>query len=277
MWELRLGGRIGAGAILAAVALAVPSLAWGLKTRAATAPLLPGKATAKCKDGERIVSGGFRLPDEGQVTISRAARGQGWTATADGEPPLTVFAYCTTGQGVSRNSHSEIVPGPAGTQETVAAHCGVNKSLVSGGYETVDADPGTHDLVAFKSRRTGDRTWKVTVFNDSDTASRLKVFAYCKRDVDVKGVRTATGLAPSSRARRPPAATGARRSCPAATSRPRNRTTETRPGRISSTPAPTNRAVAPGRPAPITTATSPAGSRRSSTASTSRAVARPSD
>ncbi len=186
MWELRLGGRIGAGAILAAVMLAVPSLAWGLKTRAATAPLLPGKATAKCKDGERIVSGGFRLPDEGQVTISRAARGQGWTATADGEPPLTVFAYCTTGQGVSRNSHSEVVSGPAGTQETVAAHCGVNKSLVSGGYETVDADPGTHDLVAFKSRRTGDRTWKVTVFNDSDTASRLKVFAYCKRDVDVR-------------------------------------------------------------------------------------------
>ena len=186
MRDTRLGGRIGAGAILAAVALAVPSLAWGLKTRTATAPLLPGKATAKCKDGERVVSGGFRLPDEGQVTISRAAKGQGWTATADGEPPLTVFAYCTAGQGVSRRSHSEIVPGPAGTQKTVAAHCGVNKSLVSGGYETVDADPGTHDLVAFKSRRAGDRKWKVTVFNDSDTPSRLRVFAYCLRDVDVK-------------------------------------------------------------------------------------------
>ena len=186
MRGMRLGGRIGAGAILAAVALAVPSLAWGLKTRTATAPVLPGKATAKCKDGERLVSGGFRLPDEGQVTISRAAKGQRWTATADGEPPLTVFAYCTGGQGISRHSHSEIVPGPAGTQRSVAAHCGANKSLVSGGYETVDADPGTHDLVAFKSRRTGDRTWKVTVFNDSDTPSRLRVFAYCKRDVDVK-------------------------------------------------------------------------------------------
>jgi hypothetical protein len=186
MTGMRLGDRIGAGAILAAVALAVPSLAWGLKTRTATNPVLPGKATAKCKDGERLVSGGFRLPDEGQVTISRAAKGQRWTATADGEPPLTVFAYCTGGQGISRRSHSEIVPGPAGTKRSVAAHCGANKSLVSGGYETVDADPGTHDLVAFKSRRTGGRRWKVTVFNDSDTPSRLRVFAYCKRDVDVK-------------------------------------------------------------------------------------------
>lgn len=185
MMRIRFGGRTGAGAILAAVALAVPSLAWGLKTRTATAPTLPGKATAKCKDGERLVSGGFSLPDEGQVTISRAKR-QGWTATADGDPPLTVFAYCTTGRGVSRHSNSETVPGPAGTQQTVAAHCDANESLVSGGYETVDADPGTHDLVAFKSRRAGDRRWKVTVFNDSDTASKLRVFAYCKRDVDVK-------------------------------------------------------------------------------------------
>jgi len=186
MTGLRLGGRIGVGAILAAVALAVPSLAWGLKTRTATAPVLPGKATAKCKDGERIVSGGFRLPGEGQVTISRAPVGQRWTATADGDPPLTVFAYCSEGRGVSRHSHSETVPGPAGTQKTVAAHCDANQSLVSGGYETVDADPGTHDLVAFKSRRVWDRTWKVTVFNDSNTASTLRVFAYCRRHVDVK-------------------------------------------------------------------------------------------
>ncbi len=97
-----------------------------------------------------------------------------------------MFAYCTGGQGVFRSFRSETVPGPAGTKESVAARCDANKSLVSGGYETVDADPGTHDLVAFKSRRTGDRTWKVTVFNDSDTPSKLKVFAYCKRDVDVK-------------------------------------------------------------------------------------------
>lgn len=182
---IRLRGRIGAGAILAAVALAVPSLAWGLKTRTATAPTLPGKATAECKDGERVVSGGFSLPDEGQVTIARAKR-QRWTATADGDPPLTVFAYCTGGRGVSQHSDSETVPGPAGTKKTVAAHCDANESLVSGGYETVGADPGIHDLVAFKSRRAGDRTWKVTVFNDADTASRLKVFAYCKREVDVK-------------------------------------------------------------------------------------------
>lgn len=183
--EIRLGGRIGAGAAFAAVTLAVPSLAWGLKTRTATAPTLPGTATAECRDGEHVVSGGFSLPDEGQVTISRA-KGQRWTATADGDPPLTVFAYCTGGRGVSRHSESETVPGPAGTRQTVAAHCDANESLVSGGYETVNADPGIHDLVAFKSRRTGDRTWKVTVFNDSDTASTLKVFAYCKRDVDVK-------------------------------------------------------------------------------------------
>jgi hypothetical protein len=186
MMGMGLGDRIGAGAILAAVALAVPSLAWGLKTRTATNPVLPGKATAKCKDGERLVSGGFSMPDGGQVTISRAAKGQRWTATADGSPPLTVFAYCTGGRGVSRHRHSETVPGPGGTQKTVAAHCDANQSVVSGGYETVNSEPGTHDLDAFKSRRAGDRTWKVTVFNDSDTASTLRVFAYCKRNVDVK-------------------------------------------------------------------------------------------
>jgi hypothetical protein len=186
MMGMGFGGRIVAGAILAAVALAVPSLAWGLKTRTATNPVLPGKATAKCGDGERLVSGGFSMPDGGQVTISRAAKGQRWTATADGNPPLTVFAYCTGGRGVSRHHHSETVPGPSGTRKTVAAHCDANQSLVSGGYETVNSEPGTHDLVAFKSRRAGDRTWKVTVFNDSDTASTLKVFAYCKRHVDVK-------------------------------------------------------------------------------------------
>ena len=97
-----------------------------------------------------------------------------------------MFAYCTGGHGVSHHSHSENRSRPGRHQRTVAAHCDANKSLVSGGYETVDADPGIHDLVAFKSRRTGDRTWKITVFNDSDTASRLKVFAYCTRDVDVK-------------------------------------------------------------------------------------------
>jgi hypothetical protein len=185
MMGIRPGGRSGAGAIVAAAVLAVPSLAWGLKTRTESAPALPGKATAECKDGERLVSGGFSLPDEGQVTISRAKR-QGWTATADGDPPLTVFAYCTTGRGISRHSNGETVPGPAGTQQTVAAHCDADETLVSGGYETVDADPGTHDLVAFKSRLTGNRTWKVTVFNDSDTASKLRVFAYCRRDVNVK-------------------------------------------------------------------------------------------
>ena len=183
---IRLRGRIGAGAIFAAVALAAPSFAWGLKTRTARSPTLPGTATAECKNREHLVSGGFSLPDEGQVSISRAPHGQRWTATADGDPPLTVFAYCTGGRGVSRHSDSETVPGPAGTQKTVAAHCDANESLVSGGYETVDADAGIHDLVAFKSRRAGDRRWKVAVFNDSDTASRLKVFAYCRRDVDVK-------------------------------------------------------------------------------------------
>jgi hypothetical protein len=167
----------------------LPALASALATRSATDTTPDAdngfSATANCHQDEHVVSGGFRLPGEGQVTVSRAKEERRWKVIADGEGPLTVFAYCG-GKGTTHHSAKLTVPGKVGVSESLAARCDSDETLVSGGYETVDAQPGEHDLVPFKSRRSGDRRWKVTVFNDADVPTKLKVFAYCQRNVEVK-------------------------------------------------------------------------------------------
>ena len=183
------------GLAATAIAILLPASASALKVRTASDSTANAhgllKATAQCKPNEHVVSGGFRAPDQGYAFVSRAKGPSAWTVVAENvDLSLTAFAYCTNRLENSVRSESKRVSPPAGTRVNAKATCPRRKAAVSGGYAIIDPDAKAHDLVVFNLRRKGKRSWGVSAFNDVDTQTTLKVFAYCVRGVDVE-VRSA--------------------------------------------------------------------------------------
>jgi Tfp pilus assembly major pilin PilA len=185
---VRRAGALGvlAGAL---VVVAAPGSASALKTRSLTTTSVDNgvlTATAKCKQGERIVSGGFSGHEESFATESRAAKGQKWIVRLldfSLTPSLTVDAYCAKRGRVSRHKHTDDAAATPDEPSQSKAKCDSKETIISGGYKLVSATAGENSPV-FSTRRTGKRAWSSAAFVD-DVPGTLTTFAYCRKNAEV--------------------------------------------------------------------------------------------
>jgi hypothetical protein len=148
-------------------------------------------AAAKCKRGERVISGGFddptfdtaQPPDGSRVLtyVSRKLGGRKWEVSgynnASGPGTLTAYVYCAKGTRVKERSSSIEV---AGDTDQVVASCKRRERAVSGGFAT-ELDPvlpGPYTL-PYGSRKVGRRGWEVSGYSDSAVAGTVTAYVYC--------------------------------------------------------------------------------------------------
>lgn len=156
--------------------------------------------TATCKQGTRVVSGGFAaefIPGGASplflVTTSSREGRRKWTTTAanEGEPgDLTTYAYCRD-QRLKRVSETAVDPSSQAGSFTV--RCPGNKNAISGGYAMTPADfvGDTPVYLNSASHRIGNDRWRVSTVNNGNDPGELSVFAYC-RGGDAPKERTTT-------------------------------------------------------------------------------------
>jgi hypothetical protein len=181
---------VAAGAVV--VLLAVPGSASALKTRSVTTTTIEDgllTAQANCKQGERVVSGGFSSQEEAWATESRAIKKRGWTVSLfPGVPPpqasLTVDAYCAKKGRFSKRKRTEDAPPTPDDPVLSTAKCDPGKRAISGGYTLESTTDGDNSPV-FISRRARKRAWTVSAFID-DPPGTLTTFAYCRQSGKVK-------------------------------------------------------------------------------------------
>jgi hypothetical protein len=167
----------------------------GLKTRSVTTTTVDDVgqlvATAECKQGERVVSGGFSSQDDSYATESRAAQGQKWIVRlwGSGQPDesLTVDAYCAKEGRFSKHKKTEDAVETTDPTKS-KAKCGKKEAAVAGGYTLVTDDGGGNSPV-FIARKARKRAWSVSAFAD-DPPGSLTTFVYCRKGAKVK-VRSA--------------------------------------------------------------------------------------
>jgi hypothetical protein len=187
-----IGSKLAAAAAIAALALAAPGPAWGIRTRSAfTSTPVDGllTATARCERGEHVISGGYQGGDGEYALASRRQGPRGWTVTVQSSsaPSLIATAYCGTGPRLAGHSRTEtVIYDGIDNQGAATARCDRGERVVSGGFQTLDAEVDQKDLAAFKSRRVRARRWRVDAVTDGGANARLRVFAYCRRNVEVK-------------------------------------------------------------------------------------------
>jgi hypothetical protein len=186
---------VGAGSALAGLAIA---------------PLEPGfsrttvkkdrhaSTSAKCRGGNRVVSGGFAAPDRayaggGPYTeILAAARkgGDGFVVKAQNfssrDGKLYAYAYCgNVGRIKVAEDSTEVGDRKDGT---ATAHCPDGLTAVSGGWYGKAPNGGRPEFIPFLSKRAGTDGWKVSAENaDFEGSAILVAQAYCA-DVDPPSV-----------------------------------------------------------------------------------------
>jgi hypothetical protein len=143
-----------------------------------------GKATATCPRGSEAVSGGFLVPGVSAPFLanvfhfgSKRVGDRKWkTKSFNFNGPdhtLKSFAYCDTSQpNLRAESKRETVN--ANSNGSATASCPRGSEAISGGWAT----KGDSLQLAYESRRKGERKWKVSAFNFSDTGP-LVAYAYC--------------------------------------------------------------------------------------------------
>jgi hypothetical protein len=159
-----------------------------LRERSAHVEFGGGESTrvrAGCRVGERLVSGGFSVPDLGSdegilVTESRKA-GQGWAAaarvTAGTGQELVVHAYCAANAPKLKTRRTRRNVGTGPPEQSARARCPRERPVVSGGFKTPAqlATVGVHE-----SRRKGRRAWLATSYTFAPASGALLVVeAYC--------------------------------------------------------------------------------------------------
>lgn len=143
------------------------------------------RVRAGCRAGERLVSGGFSVPDLGSdegilVTESRKA-GQGWAAAArvssGTDQELVAHAYCAGNAPKLKTRRVRRNVGTGPPEQSARALCPRDRPVVSGGFKTPAqmATVGVHE-----SRRKGRRAWLATSYTFAPTSGDLLVVeAYC--------------------------------------------------------------------------------------------------
>ncbi len=156
-------------------------------------------ATANCRAGERVVSGGYRLDDPRQSdtpTTSRAAGKRGWLVKTPGEE-FTAYALCSKQLKLTRAAAVVRVDSTDNRGKQATAKCARGSRAVSGGFQfskTIGNSP------IYRSKPAGKRGWQVLGVADVFPANalRLKVIAYCLEDAGQLVRRTDTEPAPDS-------------------------------------------------------------------------------
>ena len=146
--------------------------------------------TAECEKG-RALSGGFVAPLPGgnkpaMLPLDSTLDGDsGWRLRARNSGKsgkATTYVYCKRG-ATALGTASAVNLIAADEVGSIAAECPVGQEAVAGGFETPDAV--THLLA---SKRTAERTWEVTFFNNSGESQSYTAFAYC--DASSPGLAT---------------------------------------------------------------------------------------
>ena len=162
-------------------------------------PNSPVAAIASCRQGARVVGGGFATPSfsgasgPGVVTLtSRRTNLQDWRVEAlniGGDGPgqsrpgtLVAYAYCVTKAPrlVTVSKRAELAPG---TVQTTRIACPRGSSAYSGGFDgNLKLTTDSSAAGALTSKRVdGGRAWRVRSLDISDTASsHVTVYAYCR-------------------------------------------------------------------------------------------------
>lgn len=153
--------------------------------------VLPGKvqeAVARCRQGERVVGGGFSIPRDpdgsgaaGFPLVSRPFGNNGWEVRVDSNitDPFRFKAYAMCMEG-GRGFEEENKGGTAaaGKVRDVTAECRPGGRIVAGGFST---PPNGLFLIPIVSRPTGGDGWEVRVVNPygGDAEYRFKAYAIC--------------------------------------------------------------------------------------------------
>lgn len=174
-----------------ALAMALGGLASGaLKTKSRNFTVAGGdnseQGIAKCKRGERAVSGGFfGETDPGNAVISpadSARKGKRkWRFLAGNvggtEGTATVYAYCDKDSPeLNVRRASETVDSPATVELT--ARCRRGEEAVAGGFD----GPGEVSAYLFRSKRAGKREWTLGLFHlnlSGGEPTTYTALAYC--------------------------------------------------------------------------------------------------
>jgi hypothetical protein len=181
----------------------------GLNKKSATVDVDPGEigtVTAKCEQGEKLLSGGFKdaeftgQQDTAPLLVPNASRKQGgkkWTVEAQnlGEQDgnLTAHVYCREGRKLAKESASVNVA--AQGAGTATAECNQGQKVRSGGFENPDYGLDLDQvpaLLPFESRKQGGRKWVVSAFNFSAATGKLTAYAYCGDGKGLKKVSETT-------------------------------------------------------------------------------------
>jgi hypothetical protein len=162
-------------------------------------PNSPVSAVASCRQGSRVVGGGFATPSfsgasgPGVITLtSKRANLHDWRVEAlniggdgNGESrpgTLVAYAYCVTKAPrlTTVSKRAELTPG---SLQTTRIACPNGSSAYSGGFDgNLKLTTESSAAGALTSKRVdGGRAWRVRSLDISDTASsHVTVYAYCR-------------------------------------------------------------------------------------------------
>lgn len=151
-------------------------------------------ATARCRPGTQVISGGFATPDVAYagggpytetVGASRTDK-RHFVARASNEAfragRFYSYAYCgELGRVRVARATDEIGSFQNGS---ATARCARGLTAISGGYRGAAPHGGRPEMVPFQSKRIGTRAWRVSAENTAlKGTGELVVYAYCF-DVD---------------------------------------------------------------------------------------------
>jgi hypothetical protein len=204
------GRRLSKGSVVALAAclvlgtVAANASGEALKKRSATVTVPTSEdavATAKCKQGEKAISGGFEAPefDFSEEVVPYASRKQGargWRVAAanwsnEFSHPLTAYVYCREGKKLTTaQAETEIPFSESPGSATASAKCDRGEKVVSGGYEIPDYELVAGDFrvegYAYSSRKTGGREWSAAGIEYSQEAITIRAYVYCREKGGVK-------------------------------------------------------------------------------------------
>jgi hypothetical protein len=203
-----------AGAVTLAIGIGVATGA-KLTTKSADTNIAPypdtGSATAKCKRGQKVISGGFEAPDIDHRFFETGALpfkalkqgGRKWAATAvnyaHNTALLTVDAYCREGKKLkARSANIDVAPNSEGS---ATATCKQSERVVSGGFAVLNFEFTETEVLAYRSIKASKRKWTVAGHNYSSGApGTLVAYAYCRegKGVKTKSASTTVGLPPET-------------------------------------------------------------------------------
>lgn len=153
-------------------------------------PVVGGEAiagVAKCKPGQRVISGGFVAPNTGAaVAVNRAKGKRGWKVLAFNIDSLSVRAHCsktlkplTKKKQISFEGHD---------QRGSKAKCPGSTSVASGGWQYAEH---TDNSPVYTSKPLRGSAWKVYAASDAASTDAITAYAYCLKHVKLK-VRSAS-------------------------------------------------------------------------------------